>query len=178
MNEVEHFFDVEIEQAKERIENDDAIFFNDVKVGMTTGKKLNENHITFCENAKEELAGAIENRDNQIKELKHRVDCLEADKENLRTRCKESARDNFDNHLYGLLNIVGVEELHSKLELPSEPIKVAEMLIDAQGTYETSSISRAFGAGEIEAYNLYSKSDLRQIAEHLLVYCNNAENGD
>ena len=61
------------------------------------------------------------------------------------------------------------------IELPAEPIKVAEMLIDSQGTYETNSLSRAFGAGDTGTYNLYSKSDLRQIAEHLLVYCNNAE---
>lgn len=61
------------------------------------------------------------------------------------------------------------------VELPSEPIKVAEMLIDATGTYKTNSLSRAFGAGDTGTYNLYSKSDLRQIAEHLLVYCNNAE---
>lgn len=63
----------------------------------------------------------------------------------------------------------------SKIELPQEPIKVAEMLIYAQNTYETSSIARAFGAGDTETHNLYSKSDLRQIAEHLLVYCNNEE---
>ena len=61
------------------------------------------------------------------------------------------------------------------VELPSEPIKVAEMLIDATGTYKTNSLSRAFGAGDTGTYNLYSKSDLKQIAEHLLVYCNNSD---
>ena len=63
----------------------------------------------------------------------------------------------------------------NRFELPKEPIKVAEMLIDEKITYETSSIAKAFGAGDTGTCNLYSNSDLRQIAEHLLVYCNNSE---
>lgn len=84
----------------------------------------------------------------QIKEMQNHIDCLKSE--------LEEAQDN-------------------KIQLPNEPINVAAMLIDAQGTCETNSISRAFGAGDTGTYNLYSKSDLRQIAEHLLVYCNNAE---
>ena len=61
------------------------------------------------------------------------------------------------------------------VELPSEPIKVAEMLIDATETYETSSLAKKFGVGDTATYKLYSNADLRQIAEHLLVYCNNSE---
>lgn len=52
------------------------------------------------------------------------------------------------------------------------PIEVAEKLINAESEYETNSIKRAFGAGEKEKYNIFSVSELRQIAEHLLVYCN------
>lgn len=56
-------------------------------------------------------------------------------------------------------------ELHCELqamqvfsdELPSEPIEVAQMLINAVGAHT----------------RLYDISQLRQIAEHLLVYCNN-----
>ena len=62
-----------------------------------------------------------------------------------------------------------------KTELPTEPIKVASMLIDATEEYETSSVQKALGLGDVETYNVYSKSDLRQIAEHLLVYCSNCE---
>ena len=116
-----------------------------------------------------------EEYNKQIEEMQHHIDSLEADKRELRARCKESARDNFDNHLYGLLNIVGREDLHPKLELPTEPIKVAEMLIYATETYETSSLAKMFGAGDMDTYKLYSNADLRQIAEHLLVYCNNSE---
>ena len=83
----------------------------------------------------------------KIKEMQNHIDCLKSD----------------------------LAEAQEKIELPHEPIKVAETLIDATGTYKTNILSRAFGAGDTGTYNLYSKSDLRQIAEHLLVYCNNAE---
>ena len=90
----------------------------------------------------------LDDRNFQIKEMQNHIDCMKADL---------------------------AEAQDKKIELPHEPIKVAETLIDATGTYKTNSLSRAFGAGDTGTYNLYSKSDLRQIAEHLLVYCNNAE---
>lgn len=52
--------------------------------------------------------------------------------------------------------------------LPTEPIKVAEMLIDAEGKRDENSLTRIFG----ETYRIFDTSELRQIAEHLLVYCN------
>lgn len=58
-------------------------------------------------------------------------------------------------------------------EFPTTPIEVAQMLITASCKYETNSIQRALGAGETGIRDMYSISDLRQIAEHLLVYCNN-----
>lgn len=123
---------------------------------MTELEKLNES----LKKAGEALGGVsmqarisglereLKDKQCQIEEMQNHIDCLKAD--------LAEAQDN-------------------KIQLPSEPIKVAEILIDATGTYKTNSLSRAFGAGDIGTYNLYSKSDLRQIAEHLLVYCNNAE---
>ena len=90
----------------------------------------------------------LDDRNCQIEKMQDHIDCLKADLE---------------------------EAQYNKIQLPHEPIKVAETLIDATGTYKTNSLSRAFGAGDTETYNLYSKSDLRQIAEHLLVYCNNSD---
>ena len=90
----------------------------------------------------------LDDRNFQIKEMQNHIDRLKADL---------------------------AESQNNKIELPHEPIKVAETLIDATGTYKTNSLSRAFGAGDTGTYNLYSKSDLRQIAEHLLVYCNNSD---
>lgn len=56
----------------------------------------------------------------------------------------------------------------NKQELPEEPIRVAEMLISTTGTYTD-------WFGKEQDYNIYDKPELRQIAEHLLVYCNHAE---
>lgn len=80
----------------------------------------------------------------QIEEMQHHIDSLKSD--------LAEAQDN-------------------KIQLPYEPIKVAEMLIYATETYETSSLAKRFGAGDTSTYKPYSNADLRQIAEHLLVYC-------
>ena len=60
--------------------------------------------------------------------------------------------------------------------LPAEPIGVATELINA--TYERNKgefekkIDKAFGnTSDITIERMYSVSELRQIAEHLLVYC-------
>lgn len=56
---------------------------------------------------------------------------------------------------------------------PEEPIDAAAWLINAKGKRTTNAIQRSFcGAGEYEYYDIYSVAGLRQIAEHLLVYCN------
>ena len=87
----------------------------------------------------------------QIEEMQHHIDSLKSDL---------------------------AEAQERKFELPIEPIKVASVMIDATETYETSSLAKRFGAGDTATYKLYSNADLRQIAEHLLVYCNNSEDGD
>lgn len=61
--------------------------------------------------------------------------------------------------------------------LPSEPIKVADMLISATYTRKKGNMEmalhKAFGNNaDTVTENVYSVSELRQIAEHLLVYCN------
>lgn len=122
----------------------------------------------ICEENKE-LRAEIEDNKCQIEKMRQHIECLEADKRELRARCKESARDNFDNHLYGLLNIVGREDLHPKLELPTEPIKVAEMLIDATETRENCMTGKEYDTP------VYEKWQLEQIARHLLVYCGKYE---
>lgn len=57
--------------------------------------------------------------------------------------------------------------------LPYEPIAVAEFLINKIEKYEHNSFMKAFTENEQGTYNIYGISELRQIAEHLLVYCNN-----
>lgn len=61
--------------------------------------------------------------------------------------------------------------------LPENPIDVATMLIKCTATVKTNSISKAFNHDMPDEYETekYFTSDLRQIAEYLLVYCNNSE---
>lgn len=57
----------------------------------------------------------------------------------------------------------------AEFKLPTEPIRVADTLI-----YSTEKRINPFTQKEYNG-DMYNVSDLRQIAEHLLVYCNNSE---
>ena len=82
----------------------------------------------------------------------------EADRQ-YRNKCKlECQIKEMQSHI-DCLKAELAEVQKNKQELPLEPIKVAEMLIYATGA----------------DCDIYSKSDLKQIAAHLLVYCNNVE---
>jgi len=63
----------------------------------------------------------------------------------------------------------------NKQELPLEPIEVAAMLIKSTVTRKANSIQKAFNCTDKYEDDRYSNDDLLQIAEHLLVYCKNAE---
>lgn len=93
-----------------------------------------------------------ENRDLRAmaREMQSHIDCLKAELE---------------------------EVQQNRVDLPLEPIEVAAMLIKATVTRETNSLQKAFNKNCPDEYedDRYTKEDLRQIAEHLLVYCNNAE---
>lgn len=56
--------------------------------------------------------------------------------------------------------------------LPTEPIAVAEMLINAEGEYKHNPLTKKICGNDKGAYRIFDVSELRQIAEYLLVYCN------
>lgn len=56
--------------------------------------------------------------------------------------------------------------------LPTEPIKVADMLINSEGEYEHNPLVKKICGTDKGTYRIFDVSELRQIAEHLLVYCN------
>lgn len=56
--------------------------------------------------------------------------------------------------------------------LPTEPIKVADTLINAEGEYEHNPIVKQICGTDKGTYRIFDVSGLRQIAEHLLIYCN------
>lgn len=78
----------------------------------------------------------------QISEMQSHIDCLKAELEELQMK---------------------------KTGLPTEPIKVADMLICASYTRKNCM------TGDEYEKPVYEKWQLKQIAKHLLVYCNNAE---
>lgn len=52
------------------------------------------------------LEKRIEELEAENELLKKEIRCLKANRDYLRTRCMESARDSFDKGLYGVLTIV------------------------------------------------------------------------
>lgn len=56
--------------------------------------------------------------------------------------------------------------------LPTEPIKVADMLINSEAEYEHNPLVKSICGKDKGTYRIFEISELRQIAEHLLVYCN------
>ena len=96
----------------------------------------------------------------------------------------------YDELLYKLKNSNDkIAELESELEvkdnmlkiknglcgsfecLPSEPVSVANMLINAKEEYEPTSLEKALCSNIKPLVDKYSIDDLEQIAEHWLVYC-------
>lgn len=49
------------------------------------------------------------------------------------------------------------------------------MLISAEGEYECNSIEKSIFKSDKAPYNLFGISELRQIAQHLLIYCDGNE---
>ena len=84
----------------------------------------------------------LDDRNFQIKEMQNHIDWLKADL---------------------------AESQNNKIELPHEPIKVAEMLIDA-----TEKRVNCMNGKEYDK-PMYEKWQLEQIARHLLVYCGKYE---
>lgn len=92
----------------------------------------------------------------QIKEMQSHIDCLKAELAEIQM---------------------------NKLVLPVEPIKVVNMLIDGHNEHlkEFEECFTEVNAGKIvarrpiEEFRRMQIGKLKQIAEHLLVYCNHAE---
>lgn len=154
-----------------------------------------EKYKTAFENAKQE-------RDKLVSEMQSHIDCLKAEllevqchsdklKQELemkdRTKMFDTlmenssgeARELLSRHLYENLCCVELNQANG-LILPSEPIDVASMLIKATVTVKTNPIKKVLAQNIPDEYETekYSKSDLRQIAKHLLAYCKNVENED
>ena len=131
-------------------------------------RQLNKN-VSELQSEVEKYRKAFEDakkeRDCQIAEYQKKIEELADEKEFLETRLKllKSERDDL---------IEEVEELQNAQNFSNlEPIGVANIIINAEGTRENL-FGRITGKGAMETYRIFDISELRQIAEHLLVYCN------
>ncbi len=139
-----------------------------------------------AEKYRKAFEGAKKERDFQIAEYRNRT---EKDREGLErakntiTRIDEILRElfgvtfeicetkeDFDGFKKCLKK--NIKEAYVSDFIPIEPIKVADMLINAEGEYEHNPITKAFCGTDKGAYRIFEVSELKQIAEHLLVYCN------
>lgn len=124
------------------------------------------------------------------KEFKDKIEDLEHDLKTATEKIQDLASENMKlqcerNDYKAKAESLEVERMRVKINeiadfLPTEPIKVADMLISATYTRQKGdmekALHKAFGNNsDTVTENVYSKSELRQIAEHLLVYCNHNE---
>lgn len=109
----------------------------------------------------EELQSEVEKYRKSFEEAKKERDCQVAE---YRKMIEELKVENAELHCEMQAMKVFPDEI------PTEPIKVAEMLITAKGECEPLHIRNNVFK---DTYRIFKVSELRQIAEHLLVYCNN-----
>lgn len=130
----------------------------------------------------EQLAEMVVSKQNIIDDMKSNIDFL--------NNCLECGENTINQIDYILEKLFGVRHdtvdkpdefekiLHERIKgnvtdfLPTEPIKVADILISAEGEYEHNPLEKAFCGTDKGTYSIFEISELRQIAEHLLVYCN------
>lgn len=152
MNDLEHFFDMEIKRAEDCIANDWVQCFNGVEVGNELAKKLNREHIVFCKSAMKSLEKYKDSRESKMADMQSHIDCLKAELAEIQMNKPEPAGGSFE----------------IKIDALGIPIQKASVLIrDTQDKYQ-----EVYGMNDGFSMAI---SDLKQIAEHLLVYCNHAE---
>lgn len=150
-----------------------------------------------------ELQDKVTCYEKQITEMQAHIDCLKAeiqetqsysDKLKQELEMKDGtkmfdtlmenstgeAKELLSRHIYESLCCVEINQGAMKLELPTIPIDVAAMLIRETVRLKTSQIQKVFNPNTPEEYETdkYSQKDLKEIAEHLLVYCNNNADGN
>lgn len=151
----------------------------------------------------DELKDKVNCYEKQIADMQAHINCLKAELQEVQfysdklkqelemkdgTKMYETLMENssgeakelLSRHLYENLCCVEINREAMKLELPSAPIDVAAMLVRETATVKTSLFYKTFNPNIPDEYETdkYSTKDLKEIAEHLLAYCNNQENGE
>ncbi len=121
-------------------------------------------------------------RDCQIAEYQKKIEDLEHDLKTAGEKIQDLVGENMKlqcerNDYKSKSEFLEVERMRVKKNefsdfLPTEPIKVADMLINAEGECEHNPLEKAFCGTDKGKYRIFDAAELRQIAEHLLIYCN------
>ena len=149
-------------------------------LGRQLEEKQNEINCLKSKTAKYQKAfeDAKKERDCQIAEYQKKIDELKKQLDRSQTtitQIDEILEELFgvkhDAVEYGEFEQILRDKVAEKVAdfLPTEPIKVADILISAEGECESLTIGNK---KYTDTYRIFDISELRQIAEHLLVYCN------
>lgn len=157
-----------------------------------------ESKLSIMQHENDKLKSEVEKYRKAFEDAKKERDCQIAEYQNRTEKDKteleiaKNTINNIDNILEKLFGIrhdtVDTPDEFEKILservkgnvtdfLPTEPIKVADMLINATYTREKGDIEKTFykafgNNSDMVEENVFDISELRQIAEHLLVYCN------
>lgn len=174
------------ERIVENIRKTTGMNIDDVRKTLQNTKKyMNDEHVKKLQSEVEKYRKAFENakkeRDCQICEYQNRTEKDKTELEIAKNTINQI--DDILEKLFGVRHDVGKPDEFEKILservkwnvidfLPTEPIKVADMLINAEGEYEHNPIAKALCGEDKGTYRIFDTSELRQIADHLLVYCN------
>lgn len=172
--------ETEIKEIKEKYaenlwEHCDSVKKEDYEKEINRLQSEVEKYRKAFEDAKKERDCWIAEYQNKIEELEHDLKTAggkiqDLANENMKLQCER-------NDYKSKSEFLEVERMRVKKNeitdfLPTEPIKVADMLINAEGEYEYDPLVKEIYGNDKGTYRIFDISELRQIAEHLLVYCN------
>lgn len=116
--------------------------------------------------------------EDKIANLEKRMAYMKEKKNYLRTRCMEDATDAFDSGAYGRLTIVG-----RRVDLETENEKLKQRIAELESKESVKAMRIEFHADNGEMLtplevanslinqNTFKVDELRELAEHLQVYC-------
>lgn len=116
-----------------------------------------------------------DNYESQIQQKEAKISRLEKEREELRNQRNEQMT--IVNELKQKIKILEEQSKQDSSKtiadfIPSEPVCIAGMLINLQFECENNPLSKMVTKEETYMRRMFDVSELRQIAEHLLVYCN------
>lgn len=133
------------------------------------GKAMYEDRIAYANGefiSLDDFDTEIQSRNNEIARLNNSLEEIDSYYCEYKKQAQEKISE-LESELEVKDNLLKIKNglFGNNDELPTDPIEVAQMLINA--TYERQNCM----TGKVYDKDIYDIDDLEQIAEHLLVYC-------